>query len=236
MPPSAPAPSTRSSAPRVAGRWRLAQSIGLRSPGPHAPDLERKARNESPRGPPPRARVAPAQIPRHGFTSLRRTHQPRGARVLCLSVQLDHPRDNRGAARSSYEPRGRWAEVGCAGVRGGLGIIVGPIVGGAIAGLIVLVLVPALPAHRHPDPGGYPVECNASRRCYQLNKRVRKPTAPAEQRRCRRFGSQGSNSSAVPASSYVWHPLRTNSMQRASARTFICAPPAVVLPAPVSAR
>src|SRR5437764_14202226 len=114
-------------------------------------------------------------------------------------------------------------------MRGGMGVIVGPLVGGAIAAVIVLIVVPALPAHRDPDPGGYPVECTSNgNRCYQRNKHVRNPTGATEQRRCRRYGSKRQPAGAV----FSWHPLWSPAVGAAQRMTFICAPPSSVLARP----
>lgn len=117
-------------------------------------------------------------------------------------------------------------------MRGGVGVIVGPLIGGAIMGVIVLVLVPALPARRHPDPGGYAVECATGHRCYQLNKRVHNPTSPAEQKRCQRHGSHAVARLRQPRSSFIWHPLAVHATDPPQRRTFICAPRGTVLSAP----
>jgi hypothetical protein len=119
-------------------------------------------------------------------------------------------------------------------MRGGIGVIVGPLVGGAIAAVIVLIVVPALPAHRHPDPAGYPVECTSNgKRCYERNKRVRNPTSGGEQRRCRRYGARHQTARSQKATEFRWHPLFSPAVGTAHRMTFICAPPSVVI-APAS--
>lgn len=118
-------------------------------------------------------------------------------------------------------------------MRGGVGVVVGTLVGGAIAAVIVLIVVPALPAHRHADPAGYPVECTSNgKRCYQRDKRVRDPTSSAEQRRCHRYGSRRSRAVLRPAADFSWHSLWSPAVGSAQSRTFICAPPSVVLTLP----